>query len=170
MRFDQAGENDHLAPIENRRAGSLDRFADGDDLAVPDVNIAARDVAKSRIHGHDIGVAQDQLAAGGQRRRVSASGEGHSSDGRQASQESTAVDGVAHGRDYTTSMNLKSAAFLALVGMILLTVLLIADFINVLLGVMRDIVPMVMLLRSLIYMLASLAVTVFFWVFYRGER
>jgi len=66
-------------------------------------------------------------------------------------------------------MNLKSAAFLALVGMILLTVLLIADFINVLLGVMRDIVPMVMLLRSLIYMLASLAVTVFFWVFYRGE-
>jgi hypothetical protein len=67
-------------------------------------------------------------------------------------------------------MNLKSAAFLALVGMILLTVLLIADFINVLLGVMRDIVPMVMLLRSLIYMLASLAVTVFFWVFYRGER
>jgi hypothetical protein len=67
-------------------------------------------------------------------------------------------------------MNLKSAAFLALVGMILLTVLLIADFINVLLGVMRDIVPVVMLLRSLIYMLASLAVTVFLWVFYRGQR
>jgi len=67
-------------------------------------------------------------------------------------------------------MNLKSAAFLALVGMILLTVLLIADFINVLLGVMRDIVPMVMLLRSLIYTLASLAVTVFFWVFYRNQR
>jgi hypothetical protein len=67
-------------------------------------------------------------------------------------------------------MNLKSAAFLALVGMILLTVLLIADFINLFLGVMRDIVPMVMLLRSLIYALASLAVTVFFWVFYRGQR
>jgi hypothetical protein len=67
-------------------------------------------------------------------------------------------------------MNLKSAAFLALVGMILLTVLLIADFINVFLGVIRDIVPVVMLLRSLIYTLASLAVTVFFWVFYRGQR
>jgi hypothetical protein len=66
-------------------------------------------------------------------------------------------------------MNLKSAAFLALVGMILLTVLLIADFINVLLGVMRDIVPVVMLLRSLIYTFASLAVTMFFWVFYRGK-
>jgi hypothetical protein len=67
-------------------------------------------------------------------------------------------------------MNLKSAAFLALVGMILLTVLLIADFINVLLGVMRDIVPVVMLLRSLIYMLASLAVTVFLWAFHRAQR
>jgi hypothetical protein len=67
-------------------------------------------------------------------------------------------------------MNLKSAAFLALVGMILLTVLLIADFINLLLGVMRDIVPVVMLLRSLIYTLASLAVTVFLWVFHRGQH
>jgi hypothetical protein len=67
-------------------------------------------------------------------------------------------------------MNLKSAAFLALIGMILLTVLLIADFVNLMLGVMRDIVPVVMLLRSLIYTLASLAVTVFFWVFYRAER
>ena len=67
-------------------------------------------------------------------------------------------------------MNLKSAAFLAMVGMILLTVLLIADFINLFLGVIRDIVPVVMLLRSLIYTLASLAVTVFFWVFYRGQR
>jgi len=31
-------------------------------------------------------------------------------------------------------------------------------------------VPVVMLLRSLIYTLASLAVMVFFWVFYRGQR
>jgi hypothetical protein len=67
-------------------------------------------------------------------------------------------------------MNLKSAAFLALVGMILLTVLLIADFINLFLGVMRDIVPVVTLLRSLIYTFASLAVTVFLWVFHRGQH
>jgi hypothetical protein len=67
-------------------------------------------------------------------------------------------------------MNLKSVGFLALVGMILLTVLLIADFINLFVGVMRDIVPVVMLLRSLIYAFASLAVTVFLWVFYRGQR
>jgi hypothetical protein len=67
-------------------------------------------------------------------------------------------------------MNLMSAALLALVGMILLTVLLIADFINLLLGVLRDIVPVVMLLRSLIYTLASLGVTVFLWVFHRTQR
>jgi hypothetical protein len=67
-------------------------------------------------------------------------------------------------------MNLKSAAFLALVGMILLTVLLLADFINLFLGVVRDIVPVVMLLRSLIYTLASIFVTVFLWVFYRNQR
>ena len=72
--------------------------------------------------------------------------------------------------DYTTTMNLKSAALFALVGMILLTVLLIADFINLLLGVLRDIVPVVMLLRSLVYMLAGLGVTVFFWVFHRTQR
>jgi hypothetical protein len=47
---------------------------------------------------------------------------------------------------------------------------LLADFINLFLGVVRDIVPVVMLLRSLIYTLASLAVTVFFWVFYRAQR
>jgi len=45
--------------------------------------------------------------------------------------------------------------------MLLVMALLIADFINLLLGVMRDIVPMVMLLRSLIYTLASIGVTIF---------
>ena len=64
-------------------------------------------------------------------------------------------------------MNLKSAAFLALVGMILLTVLVIADFINVVQGVLRDLLPAMMLLRSIIYLLASLAVTVFLWLFHR---
>jgi hypothetical protein len=67
-------------------------------------------------------------------------------------------------------MNLKSAAFLALVGMILLAVLLIADFINVVQGVLRDLIPAVMLLRSMIYLLASLTVTVFLWVFHRAQH
>ncbi|HEX4593245.1 MAG TPA: hypothetical protein VH157_03170 [Bryobacteraceae bacterium] len=66
-------------------------------------------------------------------------------------------------------MNLKSAALLALVGMILLSVLTIADFINVLLGVLRDLIPAMMLLRSIIYLLASLGVTVFLWAFHRSQ-
>jgi hypothetical protein len=67
-------------------------------------------------------------------------------------------------------MNLKSAAFLALVTMLLLTLLVIADFINVVLGVLRDILPAMMLLRSIIYLLASVGLTVFLWVFHRAQR
>ena len=55
-------------------------------------------------------------------------------------------------------MNLKSAAFLAMVGMTLLTILVAADFVNIMLGVMRDVLPAMSLLRSLIYLLASLTV------------
>ena len=61
-------------------------------------------------------------------------------------------------------MTLKNAAFLALVGMLLLTVPVAADFVNIVLAFLRDVVPAIALLRSLIYVLASLTVTVFFWV------
>ncbi len=64
-------------------------------------------------------------------------------------------------------MTLKTAALLALLGMILLTVLVAADLIKTVTGVMRDVVPAVAILKSLIYLLASLAVTVFFWVSHR---
>ena len=67
-------------------------------------------------------------------------------------------------------MNLKSAAFLALVTMLLLTLLVIADFVNVMQGVLRDILPAMMLLRSIIYLLASVGLTVFLWVFHRAQR
>jgi hypothetical protein len=66
-------------------------------------------------------------------------------------------------------MTLKTAAFLALIGMLLLTVLLAADFIKTVTGVLSDVVPAVALLRSLIYLLASLTVTVFFWVFQKSQ-
>ena len=66
-------------------------------------------------------------------------------------------------------MSLKTAAFLALVGMALLTILLAADFINAVLGVMRDVVPAMALVRSLIYLVASLTVTVFLYVFQRAQ-
>jgi hypothetical protein len=66
-------------------------------------------------------------------------------------------------------MSLKTSAFLALIGMILLTVLVTADFINTVMGIMHDVVPAVALLRSLVYLLASLTVTVFFYFFQKSQ-
>ena len=67
-------------------------------------------------------------------------------------------------------MSLRSAAFLALVGMILLTLLVIADFVNVVQGVLRDLIPALMLFRSIIYLLATVGLTAFLWAFHRAQR
>ena len=67
-------------------------------------------------------------------------------------------------------MTLKTAALLALVGMSLLTALLLAHFIIDIEGWIRDVVPAMRVLTSLIYVLASLSATVFFLVFQRGQR
>jgi hypothetical protein len=66
-------------------------------------------------------------------------------------------------------MSLKTAALIALIGMMLLTVLVAADFIKVVTGIMQDVVPAVALLRSVVYVLASLTVTDFFYVFYKKQ-
>jgi len=66
-------------------------------------------------------------------------------------------------------MTLKSAAFLALLGTLVLTILLAVDFINTVLGVLRDVIPAMALLRSLVYVFASLGATVFFYVFHRAQ-
>jgi len=70
---------------------------------------------------------------------------------------------------HTLSMSLKSAALLALIGTILLTVLVVAHFISTLLGVMREMIPAMALLTSLVHLFASLSVLVFFYVFYRKQ-
>jgi hypothetical protein len=67
-------------------------------------------------------------------------------------------------------MTLKTAALLALVGMSLLTAVLLAHFITDSEGWIRDVVPAIRVLTSLIYVLASLSVTVFFLVFQKGQR
>jgi len=66
-------------------------------------------------------------------------------------------------------MRLKNAALLALIGIILLTVLVVASFVSTVLGVMRDVIPAVALLTSLVHVFASLSVLVFFYVFYRAQ-
>jgi len=70
---------------------------------------------------------------------------------------------------YTASMGLKTAAFFALIGMILLTVLDAAGVLRDLTGFLRDAVAAMTLLASVIHLLASLSVTVFLLVFYRAQ-
>jgi hypothetical protein len=67
-------------------------------------------------------------------------------------------------------MTLKSAAFLALIGTILVTVLLVWDLIFSLMNVVRGLVPAVTLFSSLIYAFGALTVTVFFFVFHKAQR
>lgn len=64
-------------------------------------------------------------------------------------------------------MNLKSAAFLALIGTILTTFLLVYNLIFTVLNVMRGLVPLDSLLSTLIYAFASLSLVVFFYVFHK---
>jgi hypothetical protein len=65
----------------------------------------------------------------------------------------------------TEIMTLRTASILALVGTLLLTVLAAADFITPMSGYLRDIVPAVLVLRSLIYLLGGIFVTLFFFEF-----
>jgi hypothetical protein len=66
-------------------------------------------------------------------------------------------------------MTLRNAAALALIGMILLTILTTADFVKTVLGVARDVIPSMALVRSVIYLLASVSLVVFLCVFHRNQ-
>lgn len=66
-------------------------------------------------------------------------------------------------------MDLKTSALLALIGTLLIMILTLADFINVLTGIIRDVVPAMALLRSLIYLFASITVTLFFLAFHKSQ-
>jgi hypothetical protein len=66
-------------------------------------------------------------------------------------------------------MTLKTAAFLALVGMFLLTVLLLAGFIRDVSSAVDGLIPAVRVVSSLIYLLAGAGVTMFFFVFHKGQ-
>ena len=66
-------------------------------------------------------------------------------------------------------MTLKNAAFFAWIGTILLTVLLAVRFIRDFAALAGGAVAPMVLLESGIYLLASLGVTVFLYVFYRAQ-
>jgi len=66
-------------------------------------------------------------------------------------------------------MTLKTAAFLALIGMILVTVLVAVDFVITITGILQNVVPAMSLLTSLIHLFASLTLAVFFYVFQKAQ-
>jgi hypothetical protein len=70
---------------------------------------------------------------------------------------------------HTPAMNLKTASFLALIGTLLLTILLAVNFIRDVLGVAEGIIPAMSLLAPLVYLIAALCATLFFYVFHRGQ-
>jgi len=67
-------------------------------------------------------------------------------------------------------MTLKSAALLALIGTILMTVLLVWNFVLVFLNVLRDLVPAVSLFSSFTYAFGAFSMMVFFFVFHRAQQ
>lgn len=66
-------------------------------------------------------------------------------------------------------MTLKNTAFLALVGTVLVTILLIAGLITDVLGVVRGLIPAMRLLTSFIYAFAGLSVVVFLYAFHKAQ-
>jgi len=66
-------------------------------------------------------------------------------------------------------MTLKSAAFFALIGMALLTVLLALGFIRDVSAMLAGAIAAVTLMASLIHLLASLSVTVFLYAFHKAQ-
>jgi hypothetical protein len=67
-------------------------------------------------------------------------------------------------------MTLKTAALLALIGTILMTVLLVWNFVSHVLNVLHGAEAPVVLFASFIYAFGCLTVMVFFFVFYRAQR
>ena len=66
-------------------------------------------------------------------------------------------------------MTLKTAAFLALIGTVLVAVLDVLNLIFDLLNVLRGLVPAVSVISSLICALGALSVAVFFYLFHKAQ-
>ena len=62
-------------------------------------------------------------------------------------------------------MMMKSAASLALIGAVLVTIVLVVGFVLDLLNVLRSLIPALRLVTSFIYAFAGMGAVVFLWVF-----
>jgi len=70
---------------------------------------------------------------------------------------------------YTALMKLKNATFLALVGMTLVTILLVAGFIGDVFAIVRGLIPAVRVLTSFIYAFAGLSIVLFLYAFHKSQ-
>jgi uncharacterized membrane protein YuzA (DUF378 family) len=66
-------------------------------------------------------------------------------------------------------MTLKNAALLALVGVMLATIVLVAGFVGDVFAVVQGLIPAMRLLTSLIYAFAGLSVVVFLYAFHKAQ-
>jgi hypothetical protein len=66
-------------------------------------------------------------------------------------------------------MTLKNAAVVALIGMAMLSLLLIAGFVRNLIAVVSDAIPMIAVLSSLVQAFAAVSVAMFFYFFQRAQ-
>jgi hypothetical protein len=71
---------------------------------------------------------------------------------------------------HTPTMTLKNAALLALIGTILMTALLVWNFVSNVVNVLRGVDAPVVLFHSLIFAFGSFTVMVFFFVFHRAQK
>ena len=66
-------------------------------------------------------------------------------------------------------MTMQSAASLALIGAVLVSVVLVVGFVLDLLNVLRGLVPALRLVTSVIYAFAGVGAVVFLWVFRKAH-
>ena len=66
-------------------------------------------------------------------------------------------------------MGLKTAAFFALIGMLLATIVYLAVFVNDLTAYFHNAIASMTILAAAIHLFASLMVTIFFLAFYRAQ-
>ncbi len=65
-------------------------------------------------------------------------------------------------------MTLKSASFLAMIGMVVLSVLVLMDCFRTVSGVVNGLLPTLTLFRSFVYVFASLTITLLLAVMHRS--
>jgi hypothetical protein len=66
-------------------------------------------------------------------------------------------------------MTMRSAASLALIGAVLVTILLVVGFVFDLLNVLRGLIPALRLVTSCVYAFAGVGAVVFLWVFRKAQ-